>query len=100
MPNQTDNDAIVLEDLAATIVRIDIHYRRADFNDKVNLKPERDRAFNAYTQARLKLLEEGVVCTAADIEKMKSIRQAIVQAKTTQSLITGIGRLVGFLAAL
>lgn len=100
MPNQLDNDAIVLEDLAATVVRIDIRYRLADFNDKVNLKPERDKAFSAYTQARLKLLEEGVLCSDKHVEEMQAIRQAVGQAKTTQSLIAGIGRLVGFLAAL
>lgn len=95
-----DNDLIVLEDAAAAIMSMDRKYRRANFNEKLKLKSQRNKAFNAYAKARLNLLEEGVITTAQDIKEMNAIRQEIARARKTQSILTGIGRFVKFLVKL
>lgn len=95
-----DNDLIVLEDAVAAIMSIDRKYRRADFNEKLKLKSQRNKAFNAYAKARLNLLEEGVITTAQDIKEMNAIRQEIARARKTQSILAGIGRFVKFLTKL
>ena len=92
-----DNDAIVLKAAAAAATSIDLKYRQASFSEKLELKQDRDKAFNAYSKARRKLLEEGVICTQNDVEEMKSIRQQIGHAKKTQSLLMAVGRLIAFL---
>ena len=92
-----DNDSTVLEDSAASVLAVDLRYRAADPNDKLLLKPERDRTFNAYSAARLKLLADGVICTDDDVQEMKEIRQEIEKAAQTQSLLVAVGRFVGFL---
>ena len=92
-----DNDSTVLEDSGASVIVVDQRYRAATPSDKLLLKPERDRAFNTYSAARLKLLEDGVICTDDDVQAMKQIRQEIERAIQTQSLLIAIGRLVGFL---
>ncbi len=93
-----DNDIIVLEDVAASVISIDRKYRKADFNDKLLLKKDRDKAFNTYAKARLKLLEDGVICKQKDVDEMKEIRSAISRARKTQTILAAIGRLVVFLA--
>ena len=95
-----DNDALVLQDAAATLVAIDIQYKLSDFNTKKQLKKHRDKAFNVYSMARLELLTDEVICTDTDVQEMKKIRQEVEQAAKTQTLIDGILRLVTFLIAL
>ena len=92
-----DNDAIVLKDAAAAVTSIDLKYRKASFSEKLELKKDRDKAFNAYSRARRKLLEEGIICKQDDIEEMKSIRREIGYAKKIQSLLMAVGRLIAFL---
>jgi hypothetical protein len=93
-----DNDSTVLDDCAASVTLIDKKYRRARPVDRIKLKPDRDRAFNAYRRARLKLLEDGTLATAADVRKMKEIRQEIGRARATQTIIAGAIKLVAFAA--
>lgn len=93
-----DNDAEVLRAASDSVTEIDLRYRAASFDDKILLKPERDRAFHNYQAARLKLLEDGVICTEDDVAEMRKLRQEVVKAAQTQALLTAIGRVVGFLA--
>jgi len=93
-----DNDAEVLRAANDAVIEIDLRYRAASFDDKTVLKPERDRAFHQYQAARLKLLEEGVICTGDDVAEMREIREEVIKAAQTQALLNAIGRVVGFLA--
>lgn len=95
-----DPDLLILEDANAAVMAIDRKYRRADFNIKLKLKKERNKAFNAYAKARLKLLEEGKITSDQDVTEMKAIRQEIARARQIQSILAGIGRLVKFLTKL
>lgn len=92
-----NTDEIIITKAAATATSIDIKYKRASPTDKVLLKPERDKAFSAYTGARLTLLEEGTISNEADIEEMATIRKQVGNARKRQSLVIAIGRFVGFL---
>ena len=64
----TDNDEIVLEDAKEAAFALDKAYRRAvlnaDLDMMMELKPQVDRAYDRYSQARLKLLTEGVIAIA------------------------------------
>lgn len=93
-----DNDSVILREAGACVSAIDLRYRAADINGKVALKPERDRAFETYSRARLNLLADGVLASATDVEDMAAIRRAIDEAADTQQLLIAAGRLVGFLA--
>jgi hypothetical protein len=93
-----DNDSAVLDELAAAVSLIDKKYRRADPVDRSDLKADRDRAFNSYTKARIKLLADGVLATAADVRKMQEIRAEIGRARATQTIIAGAIKLVAFAA--
>ena len=95
-----DNDAEVLKAASETVTEIDLRYRAASFDDKILLKPERDKAFHQYQAARLKLLADGMICTEADVAEMQQLRQEVLQAAQTQALLNAIGRTVGFLARL
>ncbi len=97
-----DNDQIVLEDAKETAFALDKAYRRAiykgDLDTAMELKPKVDRAYDQYSQARLNLLQEGVLATDADILEMRRIRGEIDQAATTQALIDGAVRFAAFIA--
>ena len=92
-----DNDAEVLKAANQAVVTIDLKYRASNFGDQLKLKPERDKAFNTYSAARLKLLNEGVICTADDVAEMKALRDEVKEAAKRQSLLAGIVKVVGFL---
>ncbi len=93
-----ENDEIILEKAAATVAAMDIQYKRAAPTDRVILKPERDRAFSAYAEARLKLMEAGTVASEDDVQEMGEIRRQVSHARKAQSLVIAIGRLAGFLS--
>ena len=75
-----DYDIRVLKEAFKITLILDMKYRRASFNEKVKLKEVRDEAFSKFTLARLKLLEEGVICTNEDLEEMKALREKIHEA--------------------
>jgi len=97
-----DNDEIVLEDAKEAAFTLDKAYRRAVNDadlDRMNaLKPEVDRAYDRYSQARLNLLQAGVLATDEDVGEMRRIRGEIDQAATIQALVQGAIRFVGFLS--
>jgi hypothetical protein len=96
----SDNDTLVLKDIAASVLEIDIRYKEADINEKMLLRNSRDKAFSAYLLARIQLLESAVICTENDIKEMKKIRREIEEAANTQTLINVVFRLISFLIKL
>lgn len=95
-----DFDTLVLKEASASVMAVDVQYKLADFNEKKKLRKHRDKAFNAYTLARLELLKDEIICTDTHVQEMKDIRQEVEQAGDTQLLIKGIFRLVSFLIVL
>ena len=99
MPNNTpDNDALTLKEAGAAVQEIDLRYRGLNIDDKADLKPERDATFNAYSTARRKLLEEGVITSDDDVKNMKALREEVEKAAETQQLVVVAGRVAVFLA--
>lgn len=95
-----DTDLHTLEHAASSVMEIDRQYRAASITDKVELKPKRDEAFAAYSLARLKLLEAGMITTPGDVEAMHQLREEVERAATMQDLIIAAGRVAIFLAKL
>lgn len=93
-----DTDLQTLEAAAAAVTEIDRRYRLANINDQIKLKQKRDEAFAAYSLARLKLLEAGMVTTPADVTEMQRLKSEIDRAAVTQALIIAAARVVVFLA--
>ena len=93
-----DRDLAVLEEAAAAVMLIDRKYRRAEFSEQLEMEQSRDDAFNAYVDARLNLLKQGLLASAQDVRKMREIRQEIARARQTQSIVAGAIKLVAFLA--
>ncbi len=93
-----DNDSNALKAAADAVTIIDMRYRAASINDKIIMKPQRDAAYDAYSKARLKLLEDGVIATDEDVAELEAIRAEIAQAAETQALMIGAARLIAALA--
>jgi hypothetical protein len=53
--------------------------------------------YDEYSRARLKLLENGVICTEADVKKMKELHQAMQKAADAQSVLVVILKLTAIL---
>ena len=79
---------------------IDIRYMEAEVVDKLAMKDELDEVFFAFSRARLRLLQNRVLCNSSCLEKIKEIRQEVEAAANSQQLIKSIIRLVGFLTPL
>lgn len=97
-----DNDEIVLEDAKESAFQIDKAYRRAvragNLADVRELKPQVDQAFDAYSTARLNLMEAGMLATDDDVAQMRRIRAEIEQAADRQELVAGAIKLAAYLA--
>lgn len=96
-----DNDMMVLEDAQDALFTLTKAYRKAmndnNLNDMATLKPQVDAASDAYSDARLKLLEAGVLATADDMAEMRRVKGEIDAAANTQQIIQGAIQLVGLL---
>ncbi|MBL29238.1 MAG: hypothetical protein CMM50_17040 [Rhodospirillaceae bacterium] len=96
-----DTDLLILEDASDAAFTLDKAYRKAvlanDLDTMVELKPQVDAVYDTYSLMRLKLLEEGVVTTAADVAEMRRLKGEIDQAAETQQLVAGAIALISFL---
>jgi hypothetical protein len=93
-----DTDLQIFDTASSTVTEIDRRYRLANINDQIKLKPKRDEAFAAFSLARLKLLELGVVTTAEELVEMRALKSAVDQAAVTQDLVIAAARVAIFLA--
>jgi hypothetical protein len=95
-----DENKLALKTLASTMEELDIRYMETDEAGKLAMKDELDEAFLAFSRARLRLLQNRVLCNTSCIQQMSNIRQEIHAAAETQTLIQGIIRWIGFLVKL
>lgn len=95
-----DTDLELVEAAFSAVTEIDRRYRKATINDQIKLKPKRDEAFAAYSLARLKLLEAGIISTDQDLADMLALKAEIDRAAITQDLIIAAARVAIFLAKL
>jgi len=51
-----------------------------------------------YVDFQLKLIQEGVITTDADLEEMEDIRREIDNAARTQEIVQAIARTIAFIA--
>jgi hypothetical protein len=90
--------ADLLKEAKAAVDLMEDKYQDASFDDKVDLKPERDKILNAYRAARDKLIAQSVVCTEDDVLEMQKLREEIQQAAAKQALLSGFLKVAGLLA--
>ena len=96
-----DSDTLMIEEASNAVLEIDVKYRLLDNpDDREDLEPARDAAFDAFSRARVKLLKPGLITTEEDLEKMKNLRMKIEKAADIQDLIIAGVRVASFLAKL
>ena len=96
-----DTDTLTIEEASKAVLEIDVRYRLLDNpDDREDLEPARDAAFDAYSRARLNLLKPGIITTDEDLEKMKNLRIKVEEAADIQDLIIAGVRVASFLARL
>jgi hypothetical protein len=86
----------VLRTAAAVMSDLDIRYMEADFDGKVQLKPELDKATLAFSKLRLKLLQNAVLCKPGDVQNMQTLRQEIGKASSMTTLLQVAVRISSF----
>lgn len=97
----TNNSNVpALQTLSAIVQELDIKYMEAEIHDKLTMKDELDEAFLAFSRARLRLLQNRVLCDNACMQQMQAIQAEITAAADNQALIQGILRFIGFLVRL
>ena len=96
-----DTDTQTIEEASKAVLEIDVRYRLLDNpDDREDLEPARDAAFDAFSRARLNLLKTGVITTEEDLVKMKNLRIKVEEAADIQDLIVAGVRVASFLAKL
>ena len=96
-----DSDTLTIEEASKAVLEIDVQYRLLENpDDKEDLEPARDAAFNAFSRARLNLLKPGIITSDDDLEKMKQLRVRVEEAANIQDLIVAGVRVASFLAKL
>lgn len=93
-----DNDAKMLEAMGDAVTRLQIKYRNSSISDRIKMKPDLEKLIQDYVDFQLKLIEEGVITTDADLKEMEDIRREIDNAAQTQALVQAIARTIAFIA--
>ena len=94
-----DNDSVMLERLGYAVVDLQVKYRAASLADRLTLRPQLEDLLEKYAAYQVKLLEDGIITTDADLQAMDAIRAEIDQAADTQKLITALARTIAFVAS-
>lgn len=97
----TNNSNVpALQTLRGIVQELDVTYMEADVHDKLAMKDELDEAFLAFSRARLRLMQNRVLCDNSCMQQMQHIQAEITAAADNQALIQGIVRFIGFLVRL
>ena len=94
-----DNDSVMLEQLGFAVVDLQVKYRAASLADRLALRPKLDELLENYATYQVKLLDDGIITTEAELQDMQAIRDAIDQAADTQKLIAALARTAVFIAS-
>lgn len=94
-----DNDSVMLERLGFAVVDLQVKYRAASLDERLVLRPQLDELLERYATYQVKLLENGVITTDAELREMEAIRGEIDQAAATQQLIAALARTAVFVAS-
>ena len=98
MPNATDNDTQVLRLASAALFAMEVKCRNAGVMDRVAMKQERDQLWQAYLDARDKLIAEGIVVGDDELAEMTALTQDLERATALNQTAQAVLKLVGFFA--
>lgn len=82
-----------LEDAQTAAEAADRTYREADFATKLQMKPDRDKAFELVAALRRQIASGAIVLTQGDIDEMTTVRTEISEAADKQSQIIALAKL-------
>ena len=86
-----------LADAQAAAEAADVVYQAADFPTKLQMKSDRDMAFERIETIRLQIISGQIVLTQENLAEMSVIRAEISAAADTQSKIIAVGKLAAVL---
>lgn len=92
-----DNDAIAVREAGDAVATIEMRYRMADINGKAALRDAKQAAWDAYLEAKEKLIADGDLCSDNDLVDMIRIRSEIQTAADQQALLSSAVKLAGIL---
>ncbi|MER3433112.1 MAG: hypothetical protein C4288_06710 [Leptolyngbya sp. ERB_1_1] len=92
----SDNNQLFFKQASDLLSKIEIRYMQADFDEQIELKEERDRAMTVFSQARLAILKENIICTDADVQIMKQLRQQIDSSPDIVQVVATVASFASF----
>ncbi len=96
-PTPSPTNQTLIKQAADLLSALEIRYEEASFDEQVQLRDVLDQAMTSYSNARLTLLKNKVLCTSADLAKMNLIKRDLDRAIDFRQVLTVSTRLVGFL---
>ncbi len=73
-----DNDAAMLDQMGTALTSLQIKYRASSLADQMEMRPALDDLLEKYSDYQSKLLDEGIISTAADLAEMEQIKTALM----------------------
>jgi hypothetical protein len=93
-----DEDAEMLKRMGLALTEFQVRYRAASLADRVTMKPLLDELTRDYVDYQLRLLKEGIITSAEDLQEMTEIEAAINRAAQTQELLAALAKTIAFVA--
>ncbi len=93
-----DKDTEMLQNMGNAVVGLQIKYRASSLSEQVEIRPQLDELLTKYATYQIKLLDEGIITTDADLVDMADIRDEINQAAQKQQLVQAIAKTIVFVA--
>lgn len=98
MPQNKDNDAVLLQQMGNAITDLEVKFRAASLEDRMTLRPALEELLDDYAEYRLRLLKEGVITDDSELAEMRKIQTEIDAAAQKQDLMKAIARSIAFIA--
>jgi len=95
---QPNNDALMIQQLGFLLTDLQFNFVNATPLQRAQIRPALEEALAKYENYRRKLLEDSVLTTQQDLDEIRQIKNEIDNAAITQTLLTGIARLIAFVA--
>ncbi len=93
-----DKDTEMLKKMGNAAVDLQIKYRESSPSEQAEIRPQLDELLTKYAAYQIKLLDEGIITTDADLVEMAEIRDEINQAAQKQQLVQAIAKTIVFVA--
>jgi len=88
----------MIDRMGAALTNLQVKYHAATLRERMQLRPQVEKLVDDYNGYQLRLLDDGLVATDADLAEMEELKKAIDSAAHKQELLEATASVAAFIA--